>query len=163
MVSLLAFGALASYPALATSRLAAVLWALGASAWVALALALATRRALAVPWPVALFGAQYALFLVLRGGHVDANAPYVAAGLVATAELAYAAADRVPGRIEHAVVALRAGTLLGALAATVLLGEGILVLAGSGRAQGLALQAAGVLAAVAAVAAAVRIALSRPG
>jgi hypothetical protein len=124
---------------------------IAAAGCVVTALALVVRRALLVPWGIALVGAAYALFLRLRGGAVDANAVYVAAALVAAAELAFMslrpavpAADwraRWDGLVRVVVVAL----------ATLVAGEVILAASGSAT-GGLVMEGFGVAAAVVAVA-----------
>ena len=68
-------GLLVGYPALAGDRLAWVVAAVGIFGWVVFALGLLGRWPLLLVWGIAAFGAEYALFLRLRGGSVDARAP----------------------------------------------------------------------------------------
>lgn len=111
-------------------------------------------------WGLAGFGAEYALYLRLRGGSVDSRAPAVAAALILVAELAYLA---VRGGLEGADRAL-VGRLVGATAAAVagaaLLADLLLVASGSANGD-LGFEAAGVFAAVLAVALVVRVAATR--
>lgn len=118
------------------------------------AAALVLRFAPLVPWGVAIVGAAYALFLRLRGGAVDGNAVYVAAGLVAAAELAFMSLRAsVPAADRHA--RWDGVVRVGAIAASTLV-AGEVILAASGSASGgLLTEVFGVAAAVAAVALAV--------
>jgi hypothetical protein len=124
---------------------------------VLLAVALAGRWPSLIGWALALFGAEYAVFLMLRGGSVDSRAPFVAAGLVIVAELSFAAVGRSSGRTESAVVVRSALAVAGAAAGAAIIGGVVLVAAGS-VGSGLAFEAIAVAAATVAVAVVLRIA-----
>ena len=121
-----------------------------------MAFALATRWRAVFPFGVALVGASYAVFLALRNGSVDQWAPAVAAALFVAAELGYWSLERSPSRAERAVLLRRLAGLAGAAVVTALVGSFVLVVA-TGAAGGVALEAAGVAAAVLALAAIARL------
>jgi hypothetical protein len=152
--------ALVVYPAAAGDRLVQFVAGLGIAGWALLALALAGRWPALVAWGIAGLGAEYALFLRLRGETVDVRAPVVAAGLIVAAELAFRAVEPEEGRLEGRLVVRSATAVAAAAAATALIGGVLLVAAGS-FGSGLALEAAGVAAAVVAVGLVVRIAARR--
>ena len=156
-MALIVLGGLAAYPVVAGDRQVRVVLAIGAAACGVVAVGLVFRWWLAVAWGLALFGAEYALFLRLRPDAVDARAPLVAAGLLVAAELAFGAVAAEGGRYERSLVASEGLTLVGAAFATVLAGGFLLVVAGTASA-GVALEAAGALAAVCAVGVVVRLA-----
>jgi hypothetical protein len=123
----------------------------GATGCALLVFALATRWKSSFPAGLAAVGAAYAVFLAVRNSAVDAGAPAVAAALFAAAELGFWSLERTPSRSDRAVLlrrvgGLAAGALLTALAATF-----VLVVA-TGASGGVGLEAAGVAAAVLAVA-----------
>jgi hypothetical protein len=122
-----------------------------------LVVALAGRWPSLIGWALAIFGAEYAVFLMLRGGSVDSRAPFVAAGLVLVGELSFAAAGRSSGRAERAVVVRSALAVAGAAAGAAIVGGVVLVASGS-VGSGVAFEAIGVVAATVAVAAVLRIA-----
>jgi hypothetical protein len=153
---------LAVYPIAAGHRLVPVVLGVGAAACVVVAVGLVFRWWFAVAWGLALFGAEYAVFLRLRPDAVDARAPLVAAGLLVVAELAFEAVAAEGGRYERSLVLGEAAMLVGAAVATVVAGGFLLVAAGSVEA-GVVLEAAGALAAVGAVALVVRLARRRVG
>jgi hypothetical protein len=131
--------------------------AVGIVGWLLLGLGLLIRRSPLLAWGVAGFGAEYALFLRLHGGPVDAQAPLVAAAVLLAAELAYLSIGGwLPGA--DRVLVLRTAGALAAAATTAALVGGLLLVAGGSASAGLALEAAGVAAAVLAVAFVVRIA-----
>ena len=81
---------------------------------VVLAVSLWLGWASGVAWTLALLAAEYALALSLRedDAGVDAAAPFYAAGLLLTAELAYWSIElRVPGRVDAALTLRRLATL----------------------------------------------------
>jgi hypothetical protein len=102
-------------------------------------------------------GAAYAVFLAVRNGAVDARAPAVAAALFAVAELGFWSLERSPSRSERVVLLRRVTGLAGGAILTALVGTLVLVLA-TGASGGVGLEAAGVAAAVLAVAAIARLA-----
>ena len=118
-----------------------------------LAAGLALRIPVAVPLAVVALGAGYGVALGVEGGAIDARAPVLAAALFLLAELAYwslelreAVADE-PGAYGRRVGLLSA-LALGALA----VGAGLLALVDAGERGGVALEALGAFAAVAALA-----------
>jgi hypothetical protein len=150
-------GVLAAYPAAATGRLFSVVLGLAIAAWVLLVLALATSRSALVGLSLATFGAEYAVFLRLRGGVVDSRAPFVAAGLIVVAELAFHVVSGRGGRAQADVVVHSLLLRIGAAGGAASVGALVLVAAGSVR-SGLAFEAVAVVAAAAAVGAVIRIA-----
>jgi hypothetical protein len=159
-VALVVLAGLAAYPVAAGNREVLVVLALGAAACALAAVGLAFRWWLVVAWGLALFGAEYAVFLRLRPDAVDAGAPLVAAALLVAAELAFGAVAAEGGRYERSLVAAEGLALAGAAFATVLAGGFLLVVAGTANA-GVALEAVGAFAAVCAVGVVARIARGR--
>jgi hypothetical protein len=130
--------------------------AVGAAGAIACALLLAgglTGRAEGAAWGVAVLGAAYAGALAAGPPDLDPWAPAVAAGVVLAAEAgAWAAELRQPVRLDGGVVRARAGLLAGATAAAAGIGL-VLIAPGAGpELAGPLITAAGVAAAVAAVA-----------
>jgi hypothetical protein len=109
--------------------------------------ALAGRWASLLPLGLVGVGAAYAVYLSLRSGTIDPRAPIVAAALFAAAELAYWSIERQEGRAERAVLVRRTAFVLAGALATAILGSILLIMGGGG--GGLALEAMGVVAAVA--------------
>ena len=122
-----------------------------------MAFALFTRWTSAFPFGIALVGASYGTFVAIDNAAVDARAPAVAAALYAAAELGFWSLERSPSRSERVVILRRVASLAAAAAVTALAGSFILVLA-TGASGGVGLEAAGVGAAVLAVAAIARLA-----
>ncbi|HSC72592.1 MAG TPA: hypothetical protein VLB89_00405 [Gaiellaceae bacterium] len=106
---------------------------------------------------LALVGASYGVYLALRNGAVDASAPAVAAVFFAVAELGFWSLERTPSRSEGTVLVRRVGALAGGVLLTALVGSLLLVLT-TGASGGVGLEAAGVAAAVLALAAIARLA-----
>ena len=131
--------------------------AVGVAGWALLAFGLATRWTSSFPIGLAGVGAAYAVFLAVRNGPVDARAPAVAAALFAVAELGFWSLERSPSRSERVVLLRRVTGLAGGAILTALVGSLVLVLA-TGASGGVGLEAAGVAAAVLAVAAIARLA-----
>ena len=158
MTSLVVLGGLVAYPAVATHRLVPVVVTVGVLGWALVVVGL--RWPALIAWGLGGFGAEYALYLRLRGGSVDSRAPAVAAALILVAELAYFAVRGGLEGADRALVARVVGATAAAVAGTALVAD--LVLVASGSASGnLAVEAAGVLAAVLAVALVVRVAAIR--
>jgi hypothetical protein len=134
-----------------------VVAAVGVAGWALLAFGLATRWTSSVPVGLAGVGAAYAVFLAVRNGAVDARAPAVAAALFVVAELGFWSLERSPSRSERAVLLRRVTGLAAGAILTALVGALMLVLA-TGASGGVGLEAAGVAAAVLAVAAIARLA-----
>jgi hypothetical protein len=122
-----------------------------------MAFALSTRWRSVFPFGLALVGASYGVYLALRNGEVDARAPAVAAGLFAAAELGYWSLERTPSRSEGTVLIRRVTALVGCVVLAALVGSLLLVLT-TGATGGVGLEAAGVAAAVLALAAIARLA-----
>lgn len=122
-----------------------------------MAIALFTRWRPVFPIGLALVGASYGVYLALRNGAVDASAPAVAAALFAAAELGFWSLERTPSPSEGTVLARRVGALAGGVLLTALVGSLLLVLT-TGASGGVGLEAAGVAAAVLALAAIARLA-----
>jgi hypothetical protein len=82
-------------------RLAPLVAAVGIAAILLLLAALVGRWAALVPWALAVAGAEYAAFLVIREATIDPYAPLYGGGLLLVAELAYWSIGRdVPGEGE---------------------------------------------------------------
>src|SRR5262249_7035654 len=115
-----------------------------------------------IGWGLGVFGAEYALYLRLRGGAVDSRAPAVAAALTLVAELAYYA---VRGGLEGADRALvvRVVCATAAVAAGAALVADLLLVASGTGSGNLAIEGSGVLAAVLSIALVVRVAATRRG
>jgi hypothetical protein len=141
-------------------RLPEVVLGVGAAGWALAAAAVGMRRAALLPPGLALVAGTYGLFLSLRGGSVDAAAPAVAAALFLAAELGFASCQRTVARAERTVVLRRLAAVVGAAVAAALVASLLLVVA-TGVAGSLALEAAGVGAAVATLAA-IALLASRP-
>ena len=136
---------------LATDRYVALVAGVGGLALLSLAAAVVARSQVLVAWAVAFGGAEYAVFLALRGDTVDAWAPIVGAALFFAAELGCRATERADAAPEISVVARSMAALFGCVVAVAALGAVLLALAG-GAEGGLGLEALGVAAAVVALA-----------
>jgi len=144
------------YPAVAGDRLVPLVVGVGIAAWLLLALGLIRWPPL-LGWGLAAFGAEYAIFLRLRGGSVDSRVPAVAAVLLVVAELAFLSAGGGLEGADRALLARVVGALAAAVAAVALLADLLLVASGSANGS-LSVEAGGVLAAVLAVAFVIRVA-----
>jgi hypothetical protein len=150
------FAGLVVYPAAAGDRLVPLVIAVGSAGWALLALGLLRWPAL-IGWGLAGFGAEYAVFLRLRGGSVDSRAPAVAAALLLVAELAFLSARGGIQGADRAFVARVVASTAAAVAGTALLADLLLVASGSANGS-LGVEAGGVLASVLVVALVVRVA-----
>jgi hypothetical protein len=149
-------GGLVAYAAAAGHRLVPLVVSVGIAGWLVFVLGLVRWPAL-LGWGLAGFGAEYALFLRLRGGSVDSRAPAVAAALLLVAELGFLSVrGGLPGA-DRALVARVVGSTAAAVAGTALLADLLLVVSGSANGN-VSVEAAGVFAAVLAVALVVRVA-----
>ena len=137
-----------AYSVAAGSRLPEVVAGVGALGLLLVALSLAGRWPSLLPLGLAGVGAAYAVYLSLRSGTIDPRAPVVAAALFAAAELAYWSIERQEGRAERAVLVRRTTFVLAGALGTAILASVLLIVAG-GAGGGLALEALGVVAAVA--------------
>jgi hypothetical protein len=118
-----------------------------------LAVALVRGWPRAVPAPILVLGAVYSVQLVTDDAAIDASAAAVAAGLLVSAELAYWSLEereRIPA--EDGEGARRLAYVAGLGVGAVVVSLALLTLADAVRAQGLAVDLLGVLAAGAAVA-----------
>jgi hypothetical protein len=117
-----------------------------------LAVALAARAPTLVTLAVALAGAAYAaFFLVRKGGAIDTRSPLYGTGLLLGAELAFAALERRTARLEPGSALRRIA--VGAALAVVAVGLSALVLTAAAAPAdgGVLLQALGLAAAVGAL------------
>lgn len=142
---------------MASDRLPEIPGGIGVAGCALIAFALFTRWRSAFPVGVALVGASYGVYVALRNGSVDARAPVVAAALFAVAELGFWSLERAPSPSEGSVLARRVAALAGGVVLTAFLGSLLLVLT-TGVTGGVGLEAAGVAAAVLALAAIARLA-----
>jgi hypothetical protein len=125
----------------------------GALACVLLAAGLALRRPVAVPVALLALGGGYGVSLGVEGGELDARAPALAAALFLLAELAYWSLELRGAVADERGAYLRRIGLLATLAlGTLAVGAGLLALVDVGERGGLALEALGAFAAVAALA-----------
>jgi hypothetical protein len=125
--------------------------ATAALASVALGVAILARWESGVVWAIALAAAAYAAGLELGGGSLDEWAPMTAAGLVAAAELGQWAIElHRPAVVDAGIMRLRGATIV-ALAAAGACAGWLMLLASNAGSDGLALTAAGLLAAAAAM------------
>jgi hypothetical protein len=129
-----------------------VVAAVGAAGCALTALALPGRWPSLLPVGLAAVGGAYGVFLSLRGGGVDAGAPGVAAALFVAAELGFWSLEGSVVRYHAGAAARRLGGIAIAAAAAGLVGS-LVVAATSGVSGGVGLEAAGVGAAVLALAA----------
>jgi hypothetical protein len=144
------------YAAVAADRLPEVVVAVGCAGCALMALGLASRWPSAFPAGVAGVAAAYAVFVAVPNGDVDARSPLVAAALFAAAELGFWSLERTRTRSERVVLVRRIAGLVGAVTLTALIGSLLLVIA-TGASGGVGLEAAGVVAAILAVAAVTRV------
>ena len=137
------------YSALEGDRLPEVIAGVGAGGCALFVAGLAGR------WPsllvLGLIGAAaaYAIFLSLRGGGVDANAPLFAAALLVSAELAFWSLEASLGTGR---TVLRRALITGSFALGAVLVGSLILVASAGVSGGVGLEALGVLAAVTVVA-----------
>jgi hypothetical protein len=130
-----------------------LLLAVGGSALVPLLLGLALRWSPGLALGVAIVGAQQGLRLALGSKELDTWAPAAAGALLFVAELAWWSIEpRIPAWAETALVPLRIVRVLAVCAAGALLSALVLVVASSQFTGGVALELAGVLAAISALA-----------
>jgi hypothetical protein len=142
--------AIVVYAVAAGDRLPQVVAVVGAAGCVLTAVGLARKWSSVLPVGLAGVGAAYGAFLGLRGGAVDTRAPAVAAALFLAAELGFAP-------VVTRFVVLR---LMGAAVGAALIGS-LLLVAATGAGGSVALEAAGVAAAVLTLAA-IALLASRP-
>src|SRR5439155_23936033 len=126
LAAMVLLGGLVAYPAVAGDRLAAVVAGIGIAGWLLLVLGL-VRWPLLLGWGVAGFGAEYAVFLRLRGGSVDSRAPAVAAVLLLVAELSYLSVSGGLAGADRALKVRMVGAVAAAVAGVALLADLLLV------------------------------------
>jgi hypothetical protein len=143
-----AAAALALWATLAADSGRELVAPLGIFAAALLAVALVGGWPDVVPWAVALLGAQYAASLLLRDG-IDELAPFYAALLVVTAELAYWALEAQP---RLGGVLRRLASLAGVALAAAAVGAALLAVSEGGAERGFQLQLLGLAAAAATIA-----------
>ena len=156
MAALVVGAGVVAYAAVAADRLPEVVAAVGCLGWALMALGLASRWTSAFPVGVAGAAAAYAVLVAVPNGDVDGRSPLVAAALFAAAELGFWSLERTRTRSERVVLVRRIAGLAAAVAATALMGSLLLVMA-TGGSGGVGLEAAGVAAAILAVAAVTRV------
>jgi hypothetical protein len=116
---------------------------------VVLTVALMLRWPGVLVWAIALLGGQYAVSLLLRDGPIDPLAPFYAAVLLVTAELAFWALEARPALGGRPVVVRRLARLLVLASGAAAAGASLLAVSEGGAGGGLALQVLGLFAAVA--------------
>lgn len=117
-----------------------------------------------VPLPLVALGGLYAAQLRVDGAPLDPAAAAFAAGLLATAELAYWSLEEREGLRVEAGESLRRAALVAALGVgALLLASGLLVLVDAVRARGLVLDLAGAAAAAGVLLALALLARAREG
>jgi len=140
------------YAVAAGDRLPEVVAGVGAAGIAAAALALAAGWPRVLPVGLVGVGAAYSVFLGLHSGSVDTRAPLVAAALFAAAEAGFWSLEPQGAHETRASIARRLLVIGATALATALVGALVLVIAAGVR-GGVALEAAGVGAAVLASAA----------
>jgi hypothetical protein len=134
---------------LRSDRFGPLVGAVGLGAVLFLVAALGGRLAGLLPWAVALAGAEYTAFLVIRERSIDGYAPIYGAGLLLVAELAYWSIDeRVPTLPGDGVTSRRTTLVLTGCLAAGGVGGLILAMSEASVSGGLWLEALGVAAAV---------------
>jgi hypothetical protein len=151
------FAAIVAYPAAEAHRLASVVIGIGIASWVILFGSLVARWSFGVAWALFAFGAEYALFLRLRGGAVDTRALFIAGAVVLVAELAFRSIIPVHGVPDARVVLRSLVAIVAALALAMVVAGVVLVAAGS-VSSGIAFEAFGVLSAALAIGLVLRVA-----
>jgi hypothetical protein len=146
-VALVLLGAVVVYAAAAGERLREIVVGVGAFGVVLAAVAVVARRPSVFPVGLAGVGASYGTFLGLKSGALDRWTPLIAAALFVAAELGFWALEPRAARGEAIVVARRVLGFGGAALVTALVAVLVLALT-SGVTGGVALEAAGVGAAV---------------
>lgn len=145
-----------AYAVVAAGRLPEVVAAVGCGGCALMGVGLASRWTSAFPAGVAGVAAAYAVFVAVRNGDVDARSPVVAAAVFAAAELGFWSLERTRTRSERVLLVRRIAGVVGGVALTALVGSLLLVIA-TGASGGVGLEAAGVAAAILAVAAVTRV------
>jgi hypothetical protein len=148
------------YAATATERFPTIVLAVGVAGLVVTTVALVGGWPSILPVGLVGVGAAYAVFLALRSESVDPWAPFVAAALFTAAELAFTFLEPLSARPNRTVVARQLLTLGAGALGTAIFGSALLLVAGEGGSS-VALDAAGILAAVAVMAIVAALAVRR--
>jgi hypothetical protein len=144
---------------LRSDRLGPLVGAFGLAAVLFLVLALVRRSEAVLPWALALAGAEYGVFLVIREESIDGWAPVYGAGLLLVAELAYWSLERrVPGPPREGLTFRRATLVTAGCVGAGGIGGLILAIGELSVQGGLWLEALGVAAAVGSIALLARLA-----
>lgn len=122
----------------------------GAAGIATAALALTLRWPRVLPLGIVGVGASYAVFVALRIDTVDTRAPFVAAAIFAAAETGFWSLEPSTARATREITVRRVGLIAGTSLGAALAGSVLLVIS-AGTSGGVALEAAGVAAAVTAV------------
>ena len=149
-----------AYAANATERFPTIVLAVGAAGLVVTTVALAGGWPSILPVGLVGVGAAYAVFLAFRSESVDPWAPFVAAALFAAAELAFTLLEPLSARPSRTLQARQLLTFGAGALATAIFGSALLLVAGEGGSS-VALDAAGILAAVALMAVVAALAVRR--
>ena len=140
---------LIAYPAIASEREPAPLWALGGSGAAVAAAGALIGFTPAIGVGLASLVLEYAVFADERGADFDTRAAVWAAGLLLFAELLFLAVELRTSVVEGGdLVARRLGTVLGLVTGAVALGAFLLAAAALRPPGGLALQLTGVAAVI---------------
>ena len=153
---------LAVHAALAAPRLGGPLGVVGGVAVLLLAAALALRAPGLIAPALVVLGAEYGGMFVLQDATVDVRAPLYGAAFLVVAELAFASVELRAGTPEQGLLPRRAALLAALAAGGIVVGTIVLAAASVPLNGGLALQAAGVAAAVALLILLGRLALRTP-
>ena len=148
------------YAATATERFPTIVLAVGVAGLVVTTVALVGGWPSILPVGLVGVGAAYAIFLALRSESVDPWAPFVAAALFAAAELAFTLLEPLSARPSRTLQARQLLTFGAGALATAIFGSALLLVAGEGGSS-VALDAAGILAAVALMAVVAALAVRR--
>jgi hypothetical protein len=139
------------YSVTATERFPSIVLAVGAAGLFVTTVALAGGWRSILPIGLVGVGASYAVFLAFRSESVDPWAPFVAAALFVAAEVAFTLLERLTARPSRALRARQLLALGAGALGTAIFGSALLLVAGEGDSS-VALDAAGILAAVAVMA-----------
>lgn len=133
----------------------------GALGLVLLVTALAVPVAQLVPWALVALGAEYGIWLTLRGDEVDSRSPLYGAGLLLVAELSYWTLElRRSSPTEGDVALLRLLAAIGAAAGAIVIGALVLAASSVRLGGGVVLEVLGVAGAVAVLGLVARLAWS---
>jgi hypothetical protein len=147
-----AAGGLAAYPAVQDVQLRWVALGLGGLALALLALGLAARSGAALGWGLAALGGEYAVLFTAQGKALDELTPVYAGAFLLVAELAFWSIERrVPAWSEPGLTEWRLAYLFGACGGAALVAAFVLVVGASAGGGGIALEGAGVAAAIGAL------------